>query len=364
MTDGSDIMFSPFMLGDLRLPNRIVMAPLTRSRADRDTLAPRDLNAEYYRQRASAGMIISEATQISQEGQGYAWTPGIYSDAQIEGWRRVTEAVHAEGGLIFIQLWHVGRVSHVALQPGGGAPVAPSAIRANAESFIDGGRVPVSAPRALRIEEIPRIVADYRTAAGNAKAAGFDGVEIHGANGYLIDQFLKDGTNRREDAYGGSVENRLLFPLEVVDAVLGVWDRARVGVRLSPVSPANDATDSAPETVFFPLVAALGQRGLAYIHVIEGATGGPRDNRPFDFAALRKSFSGAYVANNAYTRELAIDALEAGRADLVAFGKAFIANPDLVERLREDAPLNAPDPDTFYGGDSEGYTDYSEFAEA
>jgi N-ethylmaleimide reductase len=360
----AEILFSSFELGDLRLPNRVVMAPLTRSRATKDTLAPNDLNAEYYRQRASAGLIISEATQITQEGQGYVWTPGIYSEAQVEGWKKVTGAVHAEGGLIFIQLWHVGRVSHVSLQPGGGQPVAPSAITAKTQTFLESGRADVSAPRALRLDEIPRIVGEYRRAAENARRAGFDGVEIHGANGYLIDQFLKDGTNRRTDAYGGAVENRIRFALEVADAVLTVWDKARVGIRLSPVSPANDAIDSDPAKVFFPLVEALGQRGLAYIHVIEGATGGPRDNAPFDFAALRKAFRGAYVANNAYTRDLAIETLNAGRADLIAFGKLFIANPDLVERLREDAPLNTPNQDTFYGGDEEGYTDYPALGDA
>ncbi|WP_395697673.1 alkene reductase [Methylocella sp.] len=364
MAADAEILFSPFTLGDLRLPNRIVMAPLTRSRARKGALAPTALNAEYYRQRASAGFIVSEASQISQEGQGYVSTPGIYSEAQVEGWRKVADAVHGEGGLIFIQLWHVGRVSHVSLQPSGGAPVSSSAIAARAETFVEGGRAPVSTPRALETAEIGRVVEDYRRAAENAKRAGVDGVEIHGANGYLIDQFLKNGVNRRTDEYGGSVENRLRFPLAVVDAVLGVWDRRRVGMRLSPVSPANDATDSAPEKVFFPLVEALGARGLAYIHVIEGATGGPRDVAPFDFLKLRKSFSGAYVANNAYTRALAVEALAAGRADLIAFGRPFISNPDLVERLREDAPLNAPDPDTFYGGDAEGYTDYPALSDA
>ncbi|ACK52582.1 NADH:flavin oxidoreductase/NADH oxidase [Methylocella silvestris BL2] len=358
MTADANVLFSPFTLGDLRLPNRIVMAPLTRSRATKGTLAPSDLNATYYRQRASAGMIISEASQISQEGQGYFATPGIYSEEQVEGWKKVTDAVHEEGGLIFIQLWHVGRYSHVSLQPGGGAPVAPSAIAAKGQTFIESGLAPVSAPRALALDEIPRVVADYRRAAENAKRAGFDGVEIHGANGYLIDQFLKDGTNKRDDSYGGSVENRTRFALEVTDAILAVWDKSRVGIRLSPVSPVNDAVDSAPEKVFFPLVAALSQRGLAYIHVIEGATGGARDNAPFDFPAFRKSFSGAYIANNAYTRDLAIEALEADRADLIAFGKLFISNPDLVERLRENAPLNAPHVETFYGGAAEGYTDY------
>ncbi len=334
------------------------MAPLTRNRATKGADAPNDLNADYYRQRASAGLIISEAAQISQQGQGYIWTPGIYSEAQVEGWRKVTEAVHRQGGLIFIQLWHVGRVSHVSLQPDGGQPVAPSAIAAKTKTFIETGFADVSEPRALELDEIPGIVADYKKAAENAKRAGFDGVEIHGANGYLIDQFLKDGSNKRTDAYGGSIENRIRFALEVTDAILAVWDRARVGIRLSPVSPANDAVDSAPAKTFGALVAALSARKIAYIHVIEGATGGPRDIAPFDFLALRKAFAGAYIGNNGYTRELAIDVLNQNRADLVAFGKAFIANPDLVERLRRNAPLNEPDRNTFYGGAEEGYTDY------
>ncbi|WP_374305195.1 alkene reductase [Methylocella sp.] len=364
MAADAEILFSPFTLGDLRLPNRIVMAPLTRSRARKGALAPTALNAEYYRQRASAGFIVSEASQISQEGQGYLDTPGVYADAQVEGWRKVTDAVHGEGGLIFIQLWHVGRISNVSLQPSGAAPVSSSAIAAKAQVYDETGFVPTSTPRALETSEIARVVEDYRRAAENARKAGFDGVEIHAANGYLLDQFLRDGVNRRDDEFGGSVENRLRFPLQVVDAVLDVWDRARVGVRVSPVSPFNDIADSAPESVFVPFAEALGARGLAYLHAIEGATGGPRDAAPFDFQKLRKSFSGAYVANNGFTRELAIETLEAGRADLIAFGRPFISNPDLVERLREDAPLNAPDPDTFYGGDAEGYTDYPALSDA
>lgn len=351
-------LFLPFELGDLRLKNRVVMAPLTRNRATKGTDAPNELNATYYRQRASAGLIITEASQISQEGQGYIWTPGIYSEAQIAGWRKVTEAVHFEGGLIFIQLWHVGRVSHVSLQPGGAQPVAPSAIAARTRTFIETGFADVSEPRALRLDEIPRIIADYAKAAENAKLAGFDGVEIHAANGYLIDQFLKDGTNRRTDAYGGSIENRARFALEVTDAILNVWDRSRVGVRLSPVSPANDAVDSEPARIFTYLAEALGARKIAYLHVIEGATGGPRDIAPFDFPALRRAFGGAYIANNAYTRELAVEALRENRADLIAFGKFFISNPDLVERLRTGAPLAEPHPETFYGGGEEGYIDY------
>lgn len=358
MTPDASLLFSPFELGGLHLANRLVMAPLTRNRADKKTLAPTELNARYYAQRASAGLIISEASQISQQGQGYAWTPGIYSEAQVEGWRKVTNEVHRAGGKIFIQLWHVGRVSHVSLQPKGGAPVAPSAIASHSKTFIETGFAETSEPRALTLEEIPDVIADYRQAAENAKAAGFDGVEIHGANGYLIDQFLKDGTNKRTDHYGGPIVNRIRFALEVADAILTVWECGRVGIRLSPVSPANNISDSDPAALFFPLVAELSACKLAYIHVIEGATGGPRDNVAFDFAALRRAFNGAYIANNGYTRALAIDTLQRGNADLIAFGKAFIANPDLVERLRRNAPLNAPKVETFYGGADEGYTDY------
>ncbi|WP_297296494.1 alkene reductase [uncultured Methylovirgula sp.] len=362
MTQDASILFSPFRLGDIELRNRIVMAPLTRNRATHGTDAPNDLNVEYYRQRASAGLIITEATQISQQGQGYIWTPGIYSPAQVEGWQKVTKAVHEAGGKIFLQLWHVGRISHVSLQPNGAPPVAPSAIRAKGQTFVESGFVEVSEPHALTIDEIKAVVRDYVAAAENAKKAGFDGVEIHSANGYLIEQFLKDKTNHRTDAYGGSVDNRLRFALEVVDAILSVWPRERVGIRLSPVSPFNDIADSDPAKVYFPLVEKLGARGLAYIHVIEGATGGARDYAPFDYVGLRKTFSGAYIANNGYTRELAIETLNAQRADLIAFGVSFIANPDLVERLRRNAPLNKPDQPTFYGGGAHGYTDYPALA--
>jgi N-ethylmaleimide reductase len=362
MTEDANILFTPFRLGDVELKNRIVMAPLTRNRATHGTDAPNDVNAEYYRQRASAGLIITEATQISQQGQGYIWTPGIYTPAQVKGWAKVTKAVHEAGGKIFLQLWHVGRISHVSLQPNGAAPVAPSPIRANTQTFIENGFADVSEPHPLTADEIKAVIRDYVVAAENAKKAGFDGVEIHAANGYLIEQFLKDKTNHRTDAHGGSVENRLRFALEVVDAILGVWPRERVGIRLSPVSPFNDISESDPAKVYFPLVEKLGARGIAYIHVIEGSTGGPRDIAPFDFVRLRKTFSGAYIANNGYTRDLAIEAVTSRRADLIAFGKAFIANPDLVERLRRNAPLNTPDQATFYGGDAHGYTDYPALA--
>ncbi|WP_089173664.1 alkene reductase [Bosea sp. AS-1] len=356
-------LFTPLSAGDIDLRNRVVMAPLTRNRATPGSDAPNALNVAYYRQRASAGLIISEGTQISQQGQGYIWTPGIHSPAQIEGWKAVTEAVHAEGGKIVAQIWHVGRVSHVSLQPGNKAPVAPSAILAPTKTYLESGFVPVSQPRALAAEELSGIVADYTRAAENAREAGFDGIELHGANGYLIDQFLKDGTNRRTDAYGGSIENRLRFPLEVVDAVTKAIGKGRVGIRVSPVSPANGVSDTDPQAVFDRLAAELGARGLAFLHVVEGATGGPRDIAPFDYLALRRAFGGVYIANNGFDRETAIEAVESGRVDAVAFGKAFIANPDLVERLKRNAPLNTLQTETLYGGDARGYTDYPFLAE-
>jgi len=363
MSDDASPLFQPFRLGDLELPNRVVMAPLTRNRAAHGNDAPQALAATYYRQRAGAGLIISEATQISQQGQGYIWTPGLYSEAQVEGWRRATGAVHEAGGRIFAQIWHVGRISHVSLQPNGGAPVAPSAIRAKTKTFIEGGFAEVSEPRALEAAEIAAILEDYAQAALNAKRAGFDGIEIHAANGYLIDQFLRDGTNKREDAYGGSIENRARFALEVVDAVLKVWPAARVGIRLAPVSPANDIADSNPAALFGYLVARLSGRRLGYIHIVEGATQGDRNNAPFDYLALRRAFSGAYIANNGYTRELAIETLAEGRADLIAFGRSFISNPDLVERLRRGADLAPLDRATLYGGGEKGYTDYPALAD-
>jgi N-ethylmaleimide reductase len=354
----ADQLFQSYKLGDLTLANRIVMAPLTRNRATPGSDAPNDLMVEYYRQRASAGLIVTEASQISQQGQGYIHTPGIYTDEQARGWRRINDAVHEKGGKIFIQLWHVGRISHVSLQAGGAAPVAPSAIRANSKTFVASGFVETSEPRALELREIPGIVADYARAAERAKEAGFDGVEIHAANGYLLDQFQKDGSNHRTDAYGGSIENRCRLTLEVVDAITKILPPGRVGIRLSPVSPANDVSDSAPQAVFDYLVRQLDARKLGYIHIVEGATGGPRDIAPFDFIALRKAFHGAYVANNSYDRALATQAVATGAADLIAFGRPFISNPDLVERLRRDAPLNALDVKTLYGGGAEGYTDY------
>ncbi|MEM7192259.1 MAG: alkene reductase [Pseudomonadota bacterium] len=356
-------LFSPLQLGDLTLPNRIVMAPLTRNRARPDGDVPHELNATYYAQRASAGLIISEASQISAEGKGYIQTPGIYSNEQVAGWKIVTDAVHQAGGRMFSQLWHVGRISHVSLQPDGQAPVAPSAITANSQTFIETGFADVSAPRALETEEIGRVVADYRKAAENAKSAGFDGVEIHAANGYLLDQFLRDGTNKREDGYGGSADNRSRFLAEVMEAVTGVFPAKRVGVRFSPFSGFNDIDDSDPLGTFTVAVARAEEAGLGYIHLVEGEMGGARAFPEGSFEKLRANFSGDYMANNAYNRQMAVDAIETGAADLIAFGSLFIANPDLVARFEQDAPLNAPNPETFYGGGAEGYTDYPTLGE-
>ena len=355
MTEKS--IYAPYTLGKATLSNHIVMAPLTRNRADAE-FVPGDLAVQYYQQRASAGLIISEATQISQQGQGYQDTPGIYTSAQIEGWRKVTDAVHAKGGHIFLQLWHVGRVSHVDLQPSGAAPVAPSAIRAETKTFVNNGFVDVSEPRALELSEIPGIVEDFRNAAANAIAAGFDGVEVHGANGYLLDQFAKDGANTRTDAYGGSVENRARLMIEVSAAVAKEIGADRTGIRISPVSPANGVSGTNAQAQFNYIVSELDKLGLVYLHVVEGATGGPRDAAPFDFAELRSRFGNTYIANNGYTADLAAQKLADGSADLFAFGRPFIANPDLVQRFKTGAPLAALNPATLYGGGSAGYTDY------
>ncbi len=357
-------LFSPLRAGALTLANRVVMAPLTRNRARPEDDAPYDIHAEYYRQRASAGLIISEGTQISPEGKGYAWTPGIHSDAQIAGWKQVTDAVHAEGGQIVAQIWHVGRVSHTSLQPNGQAPVGPSAIGAASKTFDGTGFVMTSDPRALELSEIPRILEDYRRAARNARAAGFDGVEIHAANGYLIDQFLRPASNQRTDAYGGSIENRARLLEEVVEAVAGAIGADRTGIRLSPFSAANNVVVEETADTFAHAIERINPYGLAFLHMVEGQTGGTRDlPAGLSIAALRDRFDGVYIANNGYTRDLAIDAVESGRADAVAFGKLFIANPDLVERLRRNAPLNTPDQATFYGGGAKGYTDYPTLAE-
>ncbi|MQU09299.1 alkene reductase [Pseudomonas helleri] len=350
-------LFEPYALGHLTLANRIVMAPLTRNRAGKG-LVPSEFAPEYYGQRASAGLLISEATQISQQGQGYQDTPGIYSPAQIDGWRAVTDAVHAKGGRIFAQLWHVGRISHVDLQPNGDAPVAPSALRAESKTFVNNSFVDVSEPRALELEELPGIINDFRQAAANAIKAGFDGVEIHGANGYLLDQFAKDGANLRDDAYGGSIVNRARLLLEVASAVASEIGPQRTGIRISPVSPANGITSSDPQPQFDYIVDQLSALDLVYLHVVEGATGGPRDVAPFDYAGLRRRFKNTYIANNGYDLALAKQHLAENRADLFAFGRPFIANPDLVERLKTGAPLAELDPNTLYGGGAAGYIDY------
>ncbi|MHA6693010.1 alkene reductase [Devosia sp. A449] len=350
-------LYAPYTLGKATLTNRVVMAPLTRNRAGAD-FVPGELAVEYYAQRASAGLIISEATQISQQGQGYQDTPGIYTPAQIAGWRKVTDAVHAKGGHIFLQLWHVGRVSHVDLQPNGAAPVAPSAIRAGTKTFVNNGFVDVSEPRALELGEIPGIVEDFRSAAANAIAAGFDGVEVHGANGYLLDQFAKDGANTRTDAYGGSIENRARLMIEVSAAVAKEVGADRTGIRISPVAPANGVSGTDAQAQFNFIVSELDKLDLVYLHVVEGATGGPRDVAPFDFAELRRRFGNTYIANNGYTADLAAQSLLDAAADLFAFGRPFIANPDLVDRLKNGAPLADLNPATLYGGGSAGYTDY------
>jgi N-ethylmaleimide reductase len=364
-------LFDPVQAGDLALANRIVMAPLTRNRAP--NAVPRDITATYYAQRASAGLLITEATAISQQGQGYADVPGLYGSEQLDAWKRVTDAVHAEGGKIVVQLWHVGRVSHTELQPDNGQPVAPSAITAKTKTVLIKDGVPTfvetSAPRALDAAELPGIVHAYAAAARNAvETAGFDGVEIHGANGYLLDQFLKTGSNQRSDDYGGSIPNRARLLLETTRAVVDAVGGGRTGIRLSPVTPANDVHDADPQPLFDYLIRQLAPLGLAYIHVIEGATGGPRelDDRPFDYEALKAAYraaggKGAWMVNNGYDKPLAEEALKEGD-DLVAFGRPFISNPDLVRRLREGAPLNPWDKNTFYGGGEAGYTDYPALA--
>ncbi len=355
-------LFDPLRVGDIELATRIVMAPLTRNRASPGQV-PNDLMVQYYTQRANpatgAGLIVTEATQISHVGQGYLDTPGLFNAEQVAGWRRITHAVHAQGGRIVVQLWHVGRISHVSLQPNGQAPVSSTARAAKGKTYIAGGFADVSTPRALRTDEIPAIVEQYRQSALMAIEAGFDGVEVHAANGYLIEQFLRDSINDRTDIYGGSMDNRCRFLVEVMQAVAGAIGGGRTGLRLSPVTPANDAgPDSNAQALYEHAVALLAPLKLAFLHVVEGATGGPRDIAPFDYAALRRQFHGAWMVNNGYTRAMALHAVASGAADLVAFGKAFIANPDLGRRLREDAPMNALDTKTLYGGGAAGYTDY------
>ena len=351
-------LLSPVQVGRYELPNRIVMAPLTRNRAGKGNV-PHELNATYYAQRASAGLIISEASQISPQGMGYPGTPGIHSVEQVEGWKLVTRAVHDRGGRIFLQLWHVGRISHPSLQPDGALPVAPSAIAPAGTASTYEGPQPFVMPRALETDEIPGIVEDYRRAAQNALEAGFDGIEIHSANGYLLDQFLRDGSNKRTDQYGGSIENRARFLLEVMEAVTDVWGGDRVGVRLSPSGTFNDMSDSNPEALFSYVVRQLERYQLAYLHLVEPREdNGAPDGQDLSSRFFRSIYNGTIIAAGGYNRELAKETIAKGEADLIAFGRFYISNPDLVERIAVNAPFNEYDRSTFYGGDERGYIDY------
>ena len=348
-------LFSPVNLGAIALRNRMVMAPLTRNRAGEGGV-PQPMNVTYYEQRATAGLIITEATPISAMAHGYPALPGIYTDAQIAGWKKVTDAVHAKGGKMVIQLWHVGRISHPSLLPNGALPVAPSAIKPAGKAFTYQGLVDYVEPRALDASELPSIVADYVHASQCALKAGFDGVEIHAANGYLIDQFLRDGSNKRTDSYGGSIENRTRFLLEVTKAVVDAIGADKVGMRLSPVNPFNDMVDSDPQALFNYVASAVSAFKLAYLHVIEGGMAGTPVE--FNFDELRKNFEGAYISNLAFDKARGNAVIASGHADAVAFGVPFLANPDLVERFRINAPLNTPDSKSFYGGNEQGYIDY------
>lgn len=354
-------LFQPVTIGAWQLANRIIMAPLTRCRVKHDGI-PGPLQAEYYAQRASAGLIISEATNISPQARGYAYTPGIFTDAQIDGWRHVTEAVHAKQGKIICQLWHTGRYSHPSLQPDGVIPVAPSAIAAEGETITELGMQMVLTPRALETAEIPGIVEQYRHAAHCAKLAGFDGVEIHSANCYLLEQFIRDSTNHRNDQYGGSIENRARLVLEVVQAVTEVWGGgSRVGIRLSPVTPSagNTPLDSSVMTTYGYLIKQLNRFDLAYLHFVEGSTRMSREiPHHVSLRQLRLLFKGPYMANNLYTPELALERRAEDLADLICFGRPFMANPDLVERLKTGAELAVAPKETWYGGGERGYTDW------
>lgn len=357
-------LFSSASIGEMRVTNRVAMAPLTRARADLEGVQT-PLAARYYSQRASAGLIIAEATNISGQGRGYAYTPGVYTDAQVRAWRQVTDAVHDAAGTIVLQLLHTGRISHVSLHEGAHAPVAPSAIQAGGTVLTAAGMLPPSMPRALNVDEIPAVIDEYRHAARMAEEAGFDGVEIHMGNCFLLEQFLRDSTNHRDDRYGGSLENRLRLPVEVAQAVADIWGAGHVGVRLSPVKTTIGETplDSDPQSTYERLAEQLGALGLAYLHCIEervpvGAAGA------FDFQSLRRAFDGAYIANGGYDRTRAAEAVASGHADMVAFGKAFIGNPDLVDRLREGWPLTEAATETYYGGSAKGYTDYSRYQAA
>jgi N-ethylmaleimide reductase len=366
-------LFSPLQVGPYRLKHRLVMAPLTRMRAEKPSLAPRPLNAEYYGQRATpGGLIIAEASPIAATGFGSPGVPGIYSEQQIKGWRDVVDAVHAKGGLIFLQLWHVGRVSHSSFQPGGVLPVAPSAVaisEALKTATADGKVTTYETPRALETDEIPGIIDAYRQGAENALKAGFDGVEIHGANGYLIEQFLQSHTNLRTDRYGGSFENRARFLMEVTQAVIEVWGADRVGVRLSPYGVANDSGEPDPMPLYTHVIKALDPLGLAYLHFVEPRSSGAgraevnHQNVPSAMVLFRTIWSGVLMSAGGFSGETAEAALAAGHADAIAFGRIFISNPDLPRRLREGFPLTPYNRATFYGGETAGYTDYSAYDE-
>jgi N-ethylmaleimide reductase len=361
----NDALLRPVTFGEITAPNRVFMAPLTRSRSRQPGDVPWALNAEYYRQRASAGLIIAEATQVSPQGKGYAFTPGIYSDEQVAGWSLVTDAVHTAGGRIFLQLWHVGRISHVDLQPGGAAPVAPSAVAAKSQTYLSAtsGMVPTSTPRALETDEIPGVVEQFRRGAANAKRAGFDGVEIHGANGYLLDQFTRSATNHRTDRYGGSTENRVRFPLEVARAVAEVWGAGRVGYRVSPLGMFNDLADDHPAETFGALASGLGSLRLAYLHAVEAFAGQERDGENERVhRVVRERFKdaggGIYIGNGGLDALGGAARAADGLADAIAFGTLFISNPDLVGRIGRGGPYAEADRATFYGGTEKGYTDY------
>lgn len=366
------MLFTPYCLGHLELPNRIVMPPMTRSRAASGNV-PTGLMAEYYAQRASAGLIVTEGTQISQQGQGYAWTPGIHSTEQVSGWRGVTDAVHAAGGRIFAQLWHVGRVSHVSLQPGGAAPVSSSPLVAEGvKVFIDpegkgpkvgiGEMVQHSLPQALSEAGIAQVVHDFAAAARNALDAGFDGIELHGANGYLINQFIDSQANTRTDGYGGSLSNRLRFLREVAEAVIAVTGRERVGVRLAPLTTLQGAVDATPQATYLGASRLLDDLGVAYLHIAEADWEDAPDMPPAFREALRLVYRGTLIYTGKYTLARAEQALRNGWADLIGFGRPFVANPDLTERLRHGWPIAVPDANHFFGGAAAGYTDYPTFA--
>jgi N-ethylmaleimide reductase len=356
-------LFEPCEFNGLRLRNRIVMSPLTRTRAAMDG-RPGELQATYYAQRASAGLLITEATAVAPEGRGGAFIPGLYDDSHVAAWKLTTDAVHAKGGLIFCQLWHAGRLSHASLHPDGAAPVAPSAMRQAGSVFTEQGLKPYDEARALSLAEIPGVIAQFRPAAERAKAAGFDGVELHGAHSYLIDAFVRDMTNRRTDAYGGSIENRVRLMVEILEKLVAVWTPERVAVRLAPIGHAYNAWDSDPEPLFTHLVERLNDLKIGWLDLVEGDTGISREAEPsFDLQKLRRLFKGAVIANNLYDRDLALAARRDDTADLIAFGRPFIGNPDLVERLRRNAPIHDAPQAAYYGGGARGYTDFPTLAE-